>query len=369
MKTISAIFIFIFFLPKAFSYSELSRHGYVNCTTCHLSPSGGSLLTPYGRELSKAALSTWGTKKEQYFAYNAFPALSKSERVLVGAYIRGLQAYRMDETANEARAILMQADFDIAYNAPSWAITGSAGRQELRKGLESDSRLFSRRHYGIYRITPSHQLRAGKFLKFYGLNDPNHQMYVRRFLNFGFDSESYNLEYSYQGENISTFATAFLGNFKDPFALAKEEGMSLSASYFFYDKQKIGISLLRASDEISKRSVSGVWGIFSYHPQFFSIHEFDLQYKFIKNNSQKQNGFVTSNKFNYEPIKGLISFLSYDLANLNPAIISSKKLAYGAGLQLFPRPHLEILTAWQKEEIVKLKVKSDLYSLMVHFYL
>lgn len=369
MKTFLAFFILIFFLPKAFSYSELSRHGYVNCTTCHLSPSGGSLLTPYGRELSKAALSTWGGKTEQYFVYNALPSLSKSERVLVGAYIRGLQAYKTDNTANEARAILMQADLDAAFNSQNWAIAGSLGRQELRKGLESDSRLFSRRHYALYRITPNNQIRAGKFLKFYGLNDPNHQMYVRRFLNFGFDSESYNFEYSYQGETISTFATAFFGNFKDPFSLAKEEGVSFSANYFFYDKQKLGVSLLKASDDISKRSVSGIWGIFSYHPQFFSMHEIDLQYKSIKSNNQKQNGFVTSNKFNYEPIKGLISFLSYDLANLNPALISSKKSAYGAGLQLFPRPHLEILTAWQKEEIVKLKAKSDLYSLMVHFYL
>ncbi|WP_142409788.1 hypothetical protein [Bacteriovorax stolpii] len=369
MKILSVVFILILILPKAYSYSELSRHGYVNCTTCHLSPSGGSLLTPYGRELSKAALSTWGTKSEQYFAYNAFPAISKSERILVGAYIRGLQAYKTDSTANEARAILMQVDLDAAYNGPNWAITGSLGRQELRKGLESDSRIFSRRHYGIYRISPNNQIRAGKFLKFYGLNDPNHQMYVRRLLNFGFDTESYNFEYSYQGESISTFATAFFGNFKDPFSFAKEEGVSFSASYFFYDKQKLGLSILRASDDTSKRTVSGLWGIFSYHPQFFSMHEFDLQYKSIKNNSQKQNGFVTSNRLNYEPLKGLISFLSYDLANLNPAVISSKKSAYGAGLQVFPRPHFEVVTAWQKEEIIKLKAKSDLYSLMVHFYL
>ncbi|MEA9358469.1 hypothetical protein SHI21_19690 [Bacteriovorax sp. PP10] len=361
--------IFILFTPKAFSYSELSRHGYVNCTTCHLSPSGGGLLTPYGRELSKAALSTWGAKQEQYFAYNAFPKISKSDQILVGAYIRGLQAYRKDDQADEARAILMQADADIAYNAPDWAVVGSIGRQEIRKGLDSDSRLFSRRHYGIYRITSNHQLRAGKFLKFYGLNDPNHQLYVRRLLNFGFDSESYNFEYSYQGEALNLFATAFKGNFKDKFSLAKEKGISLSASYFLYDKQKLGLSLYNGADNLSRRNVYGIWGIFSYHPQFFSMHEFDLQNKTIKSLNQKQDGFVTSNKVNYEPVKGIIGFLNYDLSNLNPRSVSSKKSAYGSGLQLFPRPHFEIITAWQKEEIINLKTKSDLYSLLVHFYL
>jgi hypothetical protein len=369
MKLYILLTVFISSIPQAFSYSELSRHGYVNCTTCHLSPSGGGLLTPYGRELSKAALSTWGKKNEQYFAYNLIPELSKSERILVGAYVRGLQAYRSDKTANEARAILMQADADIAYNTKEWAIAGSIGRQEIRKGLESDSRLFSRSYYGIYRINPNNQMRAGKFLKFFGLNDPNHQQYVRRLLNFGFDSESINLEYSYQGENISGFLTGFFGNFKDKYSFAKEKGVSISGSYFFYDKQKIGLNFYTGEDDISKRLVYGTWGVFSYHPQLFSMHEFDMQNKTIKISNHKKNGYVTSNKFNYEPIKGVIGFLSYDLANLNPPIVSSKKSAYGIGLQLFPRPHFELVSAWQKEELINLKTRSDLYSLILHFYL
>ncbi|MDD4975893.1 MAG: hypothetical protein PHY93_16165 [Bacteriovorax sp.] len=326
-------------------------------------------MTPYGRELSRAVVSTWGAKNEQYFAYNAIPALSKNDKVLVGAFIRGLQAIRDDKQAREARAILMQADADIAYNEKNWAVLGSIGRQEIRSGLKSDSRLFSRRHYAIYRYNYSNQFRAGKFLQFYGLNDPNHQLYVRKYLNFGFDTESYNAEYSYLGENFNFYLTPTFGNLGDEHSQNKEKGISASMSYFFWDKQKAGLSAYRGTETFTNRITYGVWGIFSFHPKIFTMHELDFQDKKIKATGIKESGYVTSNKINYEYIRGLIGFLSYDLANLNPVNISSRKFAYGAGVQFFPRPHFEIISAWQKEEIVHLRSQSDLFSFVLHFYL
>lgn len=368
MKVIISFLIF-FSISKVMAYSEFSRHGYVNCTSCHLSPSGGGLLNPYGRELSRAIVSTWGVKNEQYFAYNSFPQISKSDKFLIGAFIRGLQAYRTDKHVSEARAILMQADADVAYNAKDWAIVGSIGRQELRKGLESHSRLFSRRHYSIYRIDSKNNVRAGKFLKFYGLNDPNHQMFVRRYLNFGFDTESYNLEYSHLGDNFSAYVTQSLGNFRDKYSPNHEKGVTASASMFFAEKQKAGISFFKGSEPLSRRNTYGVWGIFSFHPKIFTLHEVDFQNKRTKSSGKMQSGYVSSNKFNYEPLKGLIGFLTYDLANLNPINVSSKRSAYGTGIQFFPRPHFELVTSWQKEEIVKINSNSQLYSVTLHFYL
>lgn len=362
-------FIVISFYSEAYSYSELSRHGYVNCTACHLSPGGGGLMTPYGRELSKDLVSTWASKNEQYFAYNAIPALSQNEKVLVGAFIRGLQAIRDDSNATEARAILMQADADIAYNDTHWAAVLSLGRQEIRQGLESHSRLFSRRHYALFRTNFTNQLRVGKFLPFYGLNDPNHQQYVRRLLNFGFDTEAYNAEYSYLGENFNLYLTSLFGNLGDRHSQNKEKGISATMSLFFGDKQKAGLSFYRGKEESFRRMTYGIWSIFSFSPKVFSTHEFDLQDKTITATDVNQFGYVTSNKINYEYLRGLIGFLSYDLANLNSVNVSSRKFAYGGGIQFFPRPHFEFITSWQKEEIVHLRSQSDLYSLILHFYL
>ena len=369
MKKILILCCFLFFQTPVFSYSELSRHGYVNCTSCHLSPSGGGLMTPYGRELSRAIVSSWGAKNEQYFAYNYLPALSKNEKILVGAFVRGLQAIRYDKKATEARSILMQADVDAAFNEKNWAVLGSFGRQEIRSGLKSDSRLFSRRHYALYRYNSSNQFRLGKFLQFYGLNDPNHQLYVRKYLGFGFDSESYNAEYSYLGENVNFYLSTSFGNLGDQYSLNVEKGISASLSYFFGDKQKIGLSSYKGNEKTTSRITYGLWGIFSLYSKIFTLHELNFQDKKIKSSGPTQSGFVTSHKINYEPINGFITFLSYDLANLNPQNNSSRKFAYGAGVQFFPRPHFELVSSWQREEVVHLNSQSDLYSIIAHFYL
>ena len=55
----------------------LSRQ-YTRCPNCHFSPTGGGLLTPYGRSLSREELSTFGASRasgspgrEQEFLFGA----------------------------------------------------------------------------------------------------------------------------------------------------------------------------------------------------------------------------------------------------------------------------------------------------------
>ncbi|MFM8315618.1 MAG: hypothetical protein ACKOA8_15160, partial [Deltaproteobacteria bacterium] len=53
----------------ALSYPEFIRHGYMNCTSCHVSPTGGGALTEYGRSLSDEVLSRWSRPGESGFLY------------------------------------------------------------------------------------------------------------------------------------------------------------------------------------------------------------------------------------------------------------------------------------------------------------
>src|ERR671910_1173384 len=39
----------VFWAEPAQAYTWMIRHGYAGCVTCHADPSGGELLTPYGR--------------------------------------------------------------------------------------------------------------------------------------------------------------------------------------------------------------------------------------------------------------------------------------------------------------------------------
>ncbi len=361
------LFLLLWFPKVSLAYPELSRHGYTNCTACHLSPSGGGLLTAYGRELSKEIVSTWAKDGEQAFAYGA---ISPDEKVLLAAYVRGLQAYREDKDKKEARIILMQADAEAGYSAEKWAVAGTVGRQEIRSGLKSDSRLFSRRHYALYRPTDKLNIRAGKFLRNFGLNDANHNIYVRKDLGFGFDTETYNVELSYLGDAFSSYLTYLDGNFtQDQYALLKEKGVSWSGSYFFFEKEKVGVSAYRGEDDTNERWIGGPWWVLSFTPKLFLLSEFDFQEKKTKATSITQRGYVMSHRLGFEVVQGLIPFVSFDKKYLDRNDPATEQDAYGLGLQFFPRPHWEIVTSWQKEKLILSQRNSDLLWLMLHFYL
>lgn len=353
----------------AYSYPELTRHGYTNCTTCHVSPAGGGLLTAYGRELSREILSTWSRDGEQYFAYGAFKTLNESERMLLGGDIRSLQVVRDTPTTRTGRFIVMQADVEAGYNGKKFAVVGSVGRQELRRGMESESRFFSRRHYVLGRLSEKQNIRIGKFLRFYGLNDPNHNLYIRRDLQLGFDTETYNAEYSFLGENLGFYLTGIFGSNDDPRSQTMEKGVTATTQYFFGEKQKIGFSYLRGQDDRQSRELYGPWAILSVGKSFYFLSEFNYQEQRLRSNGEKAVGYATSHRINYEIRQGMIPFLLLERKFLNRADPRAEQQSYGLGFQFFPRPHWEITGAWQKEKSLSTRLESDLYWMNLHFYL
>src|SRR5436190_6515955 len=92
---------------QALAFPEMIRHGYVNCTTCHVSPSGGGTLTEYGRELSKEVLSTWSKEGEANMAYGL---VKPPEWLLFGGDYRSVYVYRDTPLYRDGRYILMQTD-------------------------------------------------------------------------------------------------------------------------------------------------------------------------------------------------------------------------------------------------------------------
>lgn len=324
------------------------------------------MLTNYGRELSKEVLSTWGRDGEQKFAYGL---VDTPKDVLLGAFVRALQVHREDKQRVQGMGILMQADAEIAYNNQRFATVFSFGRQEIRKGLESESRAFSRRHYVLWRFSETWAIRAGRFMKSYGLNDPNHNLFVRRDLNFSFDSETYNLELSQAGPTSSFFLTYSDGLIlnKD-WTTLKERGVTSYYSWFLFNKAKLGFNAYHGESETSRRDVAGVWGLVPYK-NFFWLTQSDWQKTRTDGVSTKKEGYVTSNRISYEIKQGVLPFLLVERKKLNRAQDLSEQESLGLGLQWFPRPHWEILAAAQRGRVVTSGDQSDLLWLMVHFYL
>jgi hypothetical protein len=363
---LSVFLLVLFSVTPSWSFPEFSRHGYVNCTACHVSPSGGGVLNPYGRELSKEALSTWGAKNEQLFAYGL---VKTPPHVNLQGFGRVLQIHRETPTIKQARTIIMQADLEASYTYKKVTLVGSVGRQEQIQKGEKVILPISRRHYVLWQPKDSILVRTGKFNRYFGLNTPYHTSYVQRDLLFGQDTESYNFELSYYYEKFTVFLTSIFGNFQDKTSFATEKAQTASVQYYF-DKQKVGLSYLYGTDEAIKRNVLGPWFILSYQKNFYWMSELFYQNKVAKESGDSAKGYTSTNRFNYELYKGFIPFLTFESSQIDWTAEATKKQSYGVGVQWFPRPHWELMGTYQKDRLyIGDGYFADTFWFMANFYL
>ncbi|MBY0516933.1 MAG: hypothetical protein K2P81_08500 [Bacteriovoracaceae bacterium] len=361
--------LILLFLPvfSAWSFPELVRYGYPNCVACHVSPSGGGVLNQYGRELSKEILSTWGAKGEQYFAYGL---VKTPQNVNLQAYVRLLQLHRETPSIKEGRAILMQADLEGSYRYKNVTAVATLGRQEKQVKGEKVVQPISRRHYLLWQATDKATLRGGKFARNFGLNTPYHTSFVYRDLGFGQDTETYNLELSYIKDNMTFFYTAVLGAYQDKTTYASEKANTISFQYSFLKSQKVGATYYKGKDDNQERDIIGPWLILNYNKNLFLMSELFFQDKENLSSKETSKGYVNTNRFNYQIFKGVIPFLTFEASQLDWTTDFSKRQSYGAGLQFFPRPHIELMASYQKDRYyIDDGYFSDLYWFMFNYYL
>lgn len=358
----------LFWSISAFAFPEMVRHNYVNCMTCHASPSGGGVLTQYGRELSKEVLSTSGKDGEQQFAYGV---VKTPEWLNMGGDFRGMAFYRDSPTATEGRAFPMQTDIEAAIAYKKMIVAGMLGYKGEKTPISEPfiKKIISRRHYINYRPTDEISLRGGRFQANYGINTPDHVITIKRGLGWDQGTETYNVETAYIGERFNVFATGIFGRPDAP-ELNRETGGTLTGSVVFFDSLKTGVSYFYGTNKLASRQVAGPWGILGFTPHFFLLTEFDFQGLTPKSGPllSRQWGMVEYNRLDYEFFQGFHGYLTQELSRLdfgNPDTLSK---AYGIGIQFFPRPHLELNLSWQIQTVATVQGYTDFGALLVHFY-
>lgn len=177
----------------------LSRQ-YTRCTNCHYSATGGGLLTPYGRSLSREELSTFGRSRdpeqpgrEQEFLFGAFgKALGP---VGVGIDLRPSHLDFDAAGSESSRDLLMNADITAALRHGSWTFYAELGRQPQG----DDARVTSFEHWIGYEREGGLGLRVGRFIPAYGIKLADHTTYTRSFNRLDNDDQVYALELSFNG--------------------------------------------------------------------------------------------------------------------------------------------------------------------------
>jgi hypothetical protein len=184
-------------LPAAAEPMFLSRQ-YARCANCHFSPTGGGMLTPYGRSLSREELSTTGksapgqtTGREHEFLFGLLG--SKLGSLSLGVNLRPSHLRFEFEGDSSSRDLLMNADLTAAWRRGGFTAYAELGRQPFA----GDTRVTSFEHWIAYQAGKGFGVRAGRFLPAYGVRFADHSSFNRAPLGFGTADQLYALELSH----------------------------------------------------------------------------------------------------------------------------------------------------------------------------
>ncbi len=347
--------------PPLLSFPQLVRYGYPNCTSCHVSPNGGGLLTRYGRALSEEIVSTWSQEGEGAFAYGAAPL---PDWLLLGGDFQELQFYQKTPTFLTEQFFWMQNDLEAAVTLGAFTLDSTLGVGNTAGTL---SGLLSRRHYLRYHPNDTLYFRAGLFTQPYGINLSDHTIVTRAglLLDQSQLDETYNLEAAYVGEAWDVFVSGSLGRPDDPTRVVNK-GVTVRSSVTLSDSYKIGASFLTGTNPKGGQTAFGPYAILGWSKRSFLYFEYDLRSTYVTGSPSPGMGSLAYTRLDVEPIQGIHLFLSGELAD--PVLGDNKAVYYpGAGIQWFPRPHFEI-KALGKLIMLPQSQNIQFAYLLLHFY-
>lgn len=162
--------------------------GAASCSECHLTPTGGGLLTDYGRLEAGDTISRGGDGALLHGLWTPPSWLA------LGGDLRGAAMIKAADGERDVAAFPMQADLAVRAGGAGLSFNLIVG---LRGAARDPSppfveRLGSREHYLMYQ-RGTRYVRAGRFFTPMGLRLPDHTAYVRRYLGFGLSEEPYGL--------------------------------------------------------------------------------------------------------------------------------------------------------------------------------
>mgnify|MGYP003672507391 CR=1 FL=1 len=362
-----ALLLLIFIAPSiSLAYVENVTHGYVNCMACHVSQSGGGVLTDYGRSLSKELMSTWagwdGIERP------LFGAVSNTEAVKIGGNFRTIQTHLKNDNNSQGRNFVMQQNIEVAARYMDLWVVATAGVQGGPSQTPTKNDFLSERHYISWDVTDEIKLRGGKFRRNYGLNDPTHTRLTKSPLGFGSNSESYQLEFSKFSETDEIFLATDFGDINDPKTTTNEKSFLINYARYIEGKSKLGVNYLYGETGASRRNLFGIYSIQKIPNEFYFKGEIDYQQNF--SGETKTNLLASTLTFGYQGFKGLLPYFVVDFLQRDLKQHNTRTDLAGLGFQWFPLAHFEFQVEYHKRnDRTPRKVTSDVSWLMFHFYL
>jgi hypothetical protein len=225
----------------AYPQYQLSRDQ--TCSNCHISPSGGGLLSENGFIVAERT-SQWGMAPE--FMYDKLPL---PYWLTLGGDFRGAFGYL--HTPDDAYPLFpMQADVYVRGNYKGFSLQLTVGGRPPRWSSSGSSvidRLWSREHYLMWQSDGNEGLfvRVGRFMPVFGLRFAEHPDYNRRYGGTLLYTETYAAAVEYVTQRWEAHLTGFI---EDPLidAVVQDNGAAAYAELRLNKQLSIGAELMVA---------------------------------------------------------------------------------------------------------------------------
>ncbi len=248
--------VLLLLLPalSAEAYPWMIRHGYTNCSACHVDPSGWGLLTEYGRGQAQIVLPTlYGKSPEEIEPTPGilFGAVPLPSWLNVGISLRGAVLSQTTSQGTSWRDILMIADLRAGVTAGPFLASVSLGyvpTGATRAALTTQARdnIVSREHWlGVRLDDQKLYLLAGRMNLPFGLRNVEHTAFVRSATLTDTDSsQQYGGQVVWDAQGIRAGVMGIVGNFLVRDSSYWERGYSGYVEGAFSNRFTLGLSSL-----------------------------------------------------------------------------------------------------------------------------
>jgi hypothetical protein len=365
----------------AFAEPKFLSKQYPRCTSCHYSPTGGGLLTTYGRSLSHRELSTFGEPMPahddttQRDTTNPEPG---EESFLFGAFGKSLGNLQMGiETRpsflhysvlgfTDNRNLLMNADLHAAYRHNDWTFYGQVGREYDQD--EAHFKLDSSEYWVGRQPENGIGFRAGRFMPAYGIRFADHTSYNREFLELAQYDQIFGVEVSLSRGRYLTQVSVGPGRAEN---LIEESGKAALTTSGRFQIDLTPRTVVAASaifrDGTDLEPRQGATGIaFGYAPtsRLTTWTQFDGQ--FIER--QDATSYIFVNETSFEVYRGIWAVISPQ-ARFGGGDEVQDLLRLGFGAVLLPRTHFNVNVNYYRDRNRASDVTSNIFLLQFHLYL
>jgi hypothetical protein len=253
------------------AYTWMIRHDYTGCGTCHLDPSGGGILTPYGRAVGGLILDTRyvdRTDEESRSGEFLLGLVTLPPWLMLGGDLRTLYySSKVESVPTQDDFFVMQADLEAALKVEHVLASVSVGYAETGAYAAAVTRapeknLVSRVHWLGYEFDAESALlvRAGRMNLPFGVRNVEHTLWTRAHTRTSINADQqHGFAVAWAPGPLRAELMAVLGNFQLRPDDYRERGYSGYVEWSILPSLAIGVSSLVTHAELDAEYLRETW--------------------------------------------------------------------------------------------------------------